>query len=70
MVNYKGLKHRMIDEDKGITELRNELNISPTEMAKISKGEYITIHTLEKLCKYFHVTPDKIIEFVDDQARQ
>lgn len=63
MINYKGLKHQMIDADKGVTELRNELNISPTEMAKIAKGEYITIHTLEKLCEYFDCTPDKLIKF-------
>lgn len=69
MVNYKNLKHMLVDKDMQKCEL-TKIGISFNEISKISKGEYITIHTLEKLCKYFHVTPDKIIEFVDDQARQ
>lgn len=69
MVNYKNLRHILVDKDMQKSEL-TKIGISFNEISKIAKGEYITMHTLEKLCQYFHVTPDKIIEFVNDQNRQ
>lgn len=67
MIEYKGFKHQLVEVDKTINTVRKELGISSSEMAKIAKGEYITIHTLEKLCEYFNCTPDKLIKFVPDE---
>ena len=54
--------------DKGMTreKLRTELQISPTTMAKMSKGGNITLEVLHKICEYFNVQLSEIIEYIPD----
>lgn len=63
MINYKGLQHLLIETEKEKSKVGAELGITSSEIAKIAKGEYITMKTLEKLCEYFDCTPDKLIKF-------
>lgn len=63
MINYKGLQHLLIEKEKEKSKVGAELGITSSEIAKIAKGEYITMKTLEKLCEYFDCTPDKLIKF-------
>ena len=32
------------------------------------EGSIITLHTMEKLCKVLHCTPNEIVEFTDDPS--
>ncbi len=43
--------------DKGMTKkkLRVTLKLSPNTMAKMSKGEYVSMEVLHRICEYFEV---------------
>lgn len=54
--------------DKGITreEMRKALKISPSTMAKMSRGENVSMEVLNKICQYFDVQLSDIVEHVKD----
>lgn len=49
-----------------VTKLSKVLHISPATMTKLNAkkedNEPVSLKTIEKLCKYFNVTIDKIVE--------
>lgn len=52
-----------------IKEISDKTNISRTTLSKIanSKGGYITSsENIEKLCKYFNITPDQLMTIIPD----
>jgi len=55
--------------DKGMTkeQLRLALKISPSTIAKMGKGEYISLEVLEKICRYFNCQPGYLLEYKPDK---
>jgi putative transcriptional regulator len=51
--------------DKGMTkeELRKALNFSSTTIAKMGKGENVSLEVIEKICAYFSCRIEDIIEY-------
>ena len=49
-VSYNGLWKLLIDKNMNKTALMNEVGISSSTIAKMSKGEGVSIAILEKLC--------------------
>jgi DNA-binding Xre family transcriptional regulator len=56
--------------DKGMTreELRSNLGLSPSTMAKMSKGEYVSLEVLHRMCSYFNCQPGDLFEYVQDEG--
>lgn len=52
--------------DRGMTreELRVALSLSPSTMAKMSKGENINLEILHRICTYFDCQPGDLIEYI------
>lgn len=52
--------------DKGMTKekLRTALNLSPNTIAKMSKGEYVALEVIHRICEYFEVPIEAVIEYV------
>lgn len=63
-VNFNGL-FSVLDK-KGITlsKISDDLNISSATRAKFKKGEYVSLQTLESICKYLNVSLNDIVSFV------
>lgn len=57
--------------DKGMTKekLRVALGFSPSTIAKMSKGEYVSMDVLHKICEYFNVQVSEIVEYVPDKEK-
>lgn len=55
--------------DKGMTreKLRLALKFSPSTMAKMSKGEYVSMEVLHKICAHFGVQLDEVVEYVPEK---
>ena len=66
MFSYKPLLKLLIEKDMTKTQLRKEIGMSMSTLAKISKNEYISMSTLDNICKYFHCKIEDVIEFIDD----
>lgn len=51
-ISYNGLWKMLIDKKMFKKDLTSELNISSATMAKMSKGESVSMDVLERICDY------------------
>ena len=65
-VSYNGLWKLLIDKNKNKTDLIDEIGISSSTLAKMSKGEVISMAVLEKICDRYECDFGDIINFVRD----
>ena len=49
------------------TDLKTEIGLSSTTIAKLSKGESVTTDTILRICERFDVQPGDIMEYVPDE---
>jgi len=45
------------------TELRKAINIGPATLAKMSKGQPVSMNVLEKVCIYFECNIGDVVEY-------
>ena len=64
---YKKLWHQLIDHDMTRTDLREAIGLSPTTLAKMSKGEAVATTILEKICGTLHCYIGDIVDYVPDE---
>ena len=64
-VSYNGLWKMLIDRGLQKKDLIEKLNISSTTIAKMGKGEKVSLDVLEKICKFFECNIGDIISFED-----
>ncbi|QLY40139.1 helix-turn-helix domain-containing protein [Hujiaoplasma nucleasis] len=61
---YKGLFEVLSKKNISISEMSKDLNISSATQAKFRKGEYVSLQTLESICKYLSVGINDIVSFL------
>lgn len=62
MISYKPLFRLLLEKNMTKTQLRIAVGFSSTTLAKLSKGEYISLETLENICKYLNCKIEDVIE--------
>lgn len=66
MISYKPFRMLMVEYNIEVTKLSKELHISPATMTKLNAkkegNDPVSLKTIEKLCKYFNVPIEKIVE--------
>ncbi|MEK8128638.1 helix-turn-helix transcriptional regulator [Paenibacillus filicis] len=62
MFSYKPLWRILVEKEMTRTEMREALGLSSSTLAKMGKGEYVSLEVIDKLCTYFEVQPNYIIE--------
>lgn len=62
MISYKPLFRLLLEKDMTKTQLRTAVGFSSTTLAKLSKGEYISLETIENICKYLNCKIEDVIE--------
>lgn len=62
MISYKPLFRLLLERDLTKTQLREAVGFSTATLAKMSKGEYISLETVESICKYLNCKIEDIIE--------
>lgn len=62
-VSYNGLWKMLIDKKMYKKDLAVELNISSATMAKMGKGENVSLEVLEKICRYMDCNIGDIMSF-------
>ena len=65
MVSYKPLLRTLLERDMTKTQLRESIGFSTATLAKISKNEYISMETLDNICKYLNCKVENVIEFLN-----
>lgn len=66
-VSYKKLFKLLIDNDLKKTEFAANAGISQNTMAKMSKGRYVSMEILVKICRYFNCSLDEIVEILPER---
>ena len=65
-VSYKKLFHMMIEKDMTNAQLMKKAGFSANIITRIKKGGYISLESIESICRVFDCKVDDILEFVDD----
>ena len=63
IISYNGLWKILIDKNMYKKDLSAELNISSATMAKMGKGETVSIEVLRKICEYLDCNIGDIMSF-------
>ena len=61
-INYNGLWKVLIDKDMNKKELMEEVGLSPATVAKMTKGEFVSMKVLYRICIKLDVDFKDIIE--------
>lgn len=63
-VQYNRLWKYLIDLKMKKTELQKSAGVSANVMARLSKDEYISMESIEKICTALHCGVDDVLEFI------
>ena len=61
-VNYKKVWNFLIDKEMKKTDLITVAGINPNFLARLGKGEYVSMESLHKICKAFNCDVGDICE--------
>ena len=68
-VSYNGLWKMLIDKNMYKKDLAARLNISSATMAKMGKGENVSMEVLQKICEYMDCNVGDIISFEKENKK-
>ena len=63
LVSYNGLWKLLIDKNMKKIDLVNELGISSSTIAKMTRGEYVSMAVLGKICNNLNCDFGDIVHF-------
>lgn len=66
-VSYKKLFHMMIEKDMTNAQLMKKAGFSANIITRIKRGGYISLESIESICRVFDCKVDDILEFVADE---
>ncbi|MNC00801.1 hypothetical protein D3C81_186760 [compost metagenome] len=62
--SYKPLMVLLAKNEMNKQDLRQALGFGPSTIAKMGKGEYVSLEVIDKICTHFDVQPNDVIEHV------
>ena len=66
-VTYKKLFHLLIDKCMTNAELMEKAGFSANIITRIKRDNYISLDSIEKICKTLNCGVDDILEFIPDK---
>ncbi|MGG3694304.1 helix-turn-helix domain-containing protein [Heyndrickxia ginsengihumi] len=63
--SYKPMEITLIKRDKTRSDLRNDLGISPSTLAKMSAGDYVALDVIGLICEYLECRIEEVVEFIE-----
>ncbi|WP_449137447.1 helix-turn-helix domain-containing protein [Solobacterium moorei] len=64
-VTYKKLFHLLIDKGMNNAELMEKAGFSANIITRIKRDNYVSLDTIEKICKSLQCNVDDILEFTE-----
>ncbi len=65
--SYKPLWKMLIDNNMKKKDLVEKLGIAQSTVAKMSKGEYVSMEVLERICNFFSCQLSDLVEYVTEK---
>ena len=69
-VCYKRLFKLLIDIGMKKTDLANAAGLTPTTLARLSKGKTVSMETIIKICECLNCRIEEIMEIVPDEINE
>ena len=69
-VSYKKLFHLLVDRDMTAVQLQQQAGYSANITTRLKKNAYISLESLEKICRALNCKVDDIVEFVNDDTEE
>lgn len=69
-VKYKKLFHLLIEKDISATQLQKACGFSGNIMTRLRRNEYVSLETLETICKTMCCKLDDIVDFDEKDSGQ
>lgn len=66
-VSYKKLFHILIDRDISIVRLQKMAGYSANITTRLKNNTYISLESVEKICRALDCSVDDILEFIDSE---
>ena len=66
-VTYKKLQHLLIDKDMTIADLQKQAGYSANISTRIRNDTYISLESIEKICRVLNCKIDDIVEIVPNE---
>ena len=67
-VGYKMLFHLLIERDMSTTQLQHRVGFSANIITRMKRNGYISLDTIESICRALDCGVDDILEFVPDNS--
>ena len=68
-ISYKKLFHLLVDRDMTAVQLQQQVGYSANITTRLRKNAYISLESVEKICRTLDCKIDDIVEFVPDKER-
>lgn len=69
-VRYKKLFHLLIEKDMTNTQLMEQTGFSANIITRLKRNEYISMESLESICRVMNCGVDDILEFVQNKPEE
>ncbi len=66
-VSYKKLFHMLIDRNMTAAELQKEAGYSANISTRMRRDEYVSLESMEKICRVLDCKVDDIVEFIPEK---
>ncbi|MBR0229707.1 MAG: helix-turn-helix transcriptional regulator [Clostridia bacterium] len=68
-VSYKKLFHLLVDRDMTAVQLQQQAGYSANITARLKRDTYISMESMEKICRVLDCRLDDIMDFVPDKPQ-
>ena len=68
-VSYKKLFHMLIDRNMSVAELQRKAGYSANISTRLRNHTYVSLESIEKICRVLNCKVDDIVEFVPDEEK-
>lgn len=66
-ISYMPLEITLVKRRLKKADLKRDLRISPSTLAKMSRGEYVALEIIVRICDYLECNVEDVIEVVEDR---
>lgn len=67
-ISYYLLWKRLVDQGMGKTDMTYRAKISTNVLARLSKGESVSMDSMEKICKALDCNIGDVMEFIPEEG--
>ena len=69
-VSYKKLFHLLIEKDMTTVQLQQQAGFSANIITRMKRNGYLSLDTIESICRTMKCGVDDILEFVPDNGEE